>query len=72
MHCWPRANRIQVVLFKTTYASQHQDARLSRGIMCRNDAFALGERGALLHHLDQPAVIPHVAQSEGRRLPLEV
>ena len=38
----------------------------------RNDAFALGERGALLHHLDQPAVIPHVAQSEGRRLPLEV
>ena len=25
-----------------------------------------------MHHLDQPAVIPHVALQEGRRLPLEV
>ena len=56
----------------TTFASQRQVVCLSRGIVRRNDAFALGERGALLHHLDQPAVIPHVAQSEGRRLPLEV
>ena len=41
-------------------------------LKCRTDAFVLGERGALLHHLDQPAVIPHVAQQDGRRLPLEV
>lgn len=36
------------------------------------EAFALGERGALLHHLDQAALLPHVAESEGKRFPFEV
>ena len=36
------------------------------------DAFALGERGAILHHLDQAAIIPHVAESEARKAPFEV
>ena len=36
------------------------------------DAFALGERGNILHHLDQAAIIPHVAESESRKAPFEV
>lgn len=36
------------------------------------EGFALGERGALLHHLDQAALLPHVAESEGKRFPFEV
>ena len=35
------------------------------------DAFALGERGNILHHLDQAAIIPHVAESESRKAPFE-
>ena len=38
----------------------------------RADVFALGDRAALLHHLDQAAIIPHVADSEGRKYPYEV
>ncbi len=38
----------------------------------RADVFALGDRAALLHHLDQAAIIPHVADSEGRKYPFEV
>ncbi|KAK9822680.1 hypothetical protein WJX81_008329 [Elliptochloris bilobata] len=37
----------------------------------RRDAFALGDRGAILHHLDQAALIPHVAEAEGRKAPVE-
>ena len=36
------------------------------------DAFALGERGNILHHLDQAAIIPHVAESESKKAPFEV
>ena len=38
----------------------------------RRDIFALGDRGAILHHLDQPAIIPHVAESEGKKYTYEV
>ena len=38
----------------------------------RHDAFALGDRGAILHHLDQAALIPHVVEAEGRKAPVEV
>ena len=38
----------------------------------RRDAFALGDRGAILHHLDQAALIPHVVEAEGRKAPVEV
>ena len=38
----------------------------------RADPFALGERAAILHHLDQAALIPRVAETEGRRFPIEV
>ena len=34
--------------------------------------FAVGNRAAILHHLDQAAIIPHVAESEGRKCPFEV
>lgn len=36
------------------------------------DAFAMGERGNILHHLEQPAIIPHVAESESKKAPVEV
>ena len=36
------------------------------------EAFAVGDRGAILHHLDQAAIIPHVAESENRKYPYEV
>ncbi len=36
------------------------------------DPFVLGDRGAILHHLDQAALIPRVAETEGRRFPIEV
>lgn len=35
------------------------------------DVFAVGERGAILHHLDQAAIIPHVAETESRKFPYE-
>lgn len=35
-------------------------------------AFTVGDRGAILHHLDQAAIIPHVAESEKRKFPHEV
>jgi hypothetical protein len=38
----------------------------------RGEAFSLGERAAILHHLDQAALIPHVAKSEGKKFPYEV
>lgn len=36
------------------------------------DPFGLGDRAAILHHLDQAALIPRVAETEGRRFPIEV
>ncbi|KAK9786909.1 hypothetical protein WJX73_004682 [Symbiochloris irregularis] len=38
----------------------------------RTDPFVLGDRAALLHHLDQAALIPRVAETEGRRFPIEM
>ena len=38
----------------------------------RSDAFQLGERAAVLSHLDQAAIIPHVATAEGHKFPYEV
>lgn len=37
-----------------------------------DEVFAVGDRGAILHHLDQAAIIPHVAESEHRKYPYEV
>ena len=36
------------------------------------EVFAVGDRGAILHHLDQAAIIPHVVESENRKIPYEV
>ena len=36
------------------------------------EVFAIGDRAAILHHLDQAAIIPHVAESESRKFPYEV
>lgn len=36
------------------------------------EVFAVGDRAAILHHLDQAAIIPHVAESENRKFPYEV
>lgn len=36
------------------------------------EAFALGERAGILHHLDQAAIIPHVAETEDKKFPYEV
>lgn len=38
----------------------------------RTDVFVLGTRGAILQQLDQPALIPHVAEAEGKKYPYEV
>jgi hypothetical protein len=34
--------------------------------------FELGERAAVLYQLDQPAIVPHVAEVEGKKFPYEV
>lgn len=34
--------------------------------------FSLGERAAVLDQLDKPAIIPHMAEFEGRKFPYEV
>jgi len=48
-------------------------ARAGGGVpAARRDAFALGERGAILHHLDQAPLIPHVVEAEGGRAHVEV
>lgn len=36
------------------------------------DVFAVGDRAAILHHLDQAAIIPHIAEGENRKYPYEV
>ncbi|KAK9819744.1 hypothetical protein WJX72_001832 [[Myrmecia] bisecta] len=36
------------------------------------DVFALGERAAILHHLDQAALIPHVLEAQNKKFPFEV
>ena len=46
--------------------------RAATGGQDRADAFALGERASILHHLDQPAIIPHVAESENKKFTYEV
>ena len=46
--------------------------RAATGGQDRADAFALGDRGSILHHLDQPAIIPHVAESENKKFTFEV
>ncbi len=38
----------------------------------RSDAFQLGDRANVLSHLDQAAIIPHVAAAEGQKCPYEV
>ena len=38
----------------------------------RSDAFQLGERAGVLSHLEQAAIIPHVATAEGQKFPYEV
>lgn len=38
----------------------------------KSDAFQLGERAAVLSHLEQAAIIPHVATAEGHKFPYEV
>lgn len=34
--------------------------------------FSLGERAAVLEQLDKPAIIPHMAEFEGKKFPYEV
>lgn len=46
--------------------------RATTGGQDRADAFALGDRASILHHLDQPAIIPHVAESENKKFTFEV
>ena len=46
--------------------------RAATGGQDRADAFALNDRGSILHHLDQPAIIPHVAESENKKFTFEV
>ena len=36
------------------------------------EAFALGDRAGILHHLDQAAIIPHIAETENKKFPYEV
>lgn len=46
--------------------------RAATGGQDRQDAFVLGDRASMLHHLDQPAIIPHVAESEHKKFSFEV
>ena len=46
--------------------------RAAAGGQDRQDVFVLGDRAAILHHLDQPAIIPHVAESEHKKFSFEV
>lgn len=46
--------------------------RAATGSPDRQDVFVLGDRASILHHLDQPAVIPHVAESENKKFSFEV
>lgn len=44
-------------------------------LMCaalQEQAFELGERGLVLQAVEQPPIIPHMAETEGRRFPYEV
>jgi hypothetical protein len=46
--------------------------RAAAGGQDRQDVFVVGDRGSILHHLDQPAIIPHVAESENKKFSFEV
>ena len=46
--------------------------RAATGGQDRQDVFVLGNRASILHHLDQPAIIPHVAESENNKFSFEV
>ena len=46
--------------------------RAATGSQDRQDVFVLGDRASILHHLDQPAIIPHVAESENKKFSFEV
>jgi len=46
--------------------------RAAAGGQDRQDVFVVGDRGSILHHLDQPATIPHVAESENKKFSFEV
>ena len=46
--------------------------RAATGNQDRQDVFVLGDRASILHHLDQPAIIPHVAESENKKFSFEV
>jgi hypothetical protein len=38
----------------------------------QESAFELGERGAVLLHVEQAPVVPHMAEAENRKLPYEL
>ncbi|DBA84296.1 TPA: hypothetical protein ACH3X2_006350 [Trebouxia sp. C0005] len=46
--------------------------RAAAGGQDRQDVFVVGDRGSILHHLDQPAIIPHVAESENKKFSFEL
>ncbi len=46
--------------------------RTATGGQDRQDVFVLADRASILHHLDQPAIIPHVAESENKKFSFEV
>ncbi len=39
---------------------------------CQEAVFELGERRKVLAQLDKEAVVPHMAEAEGKKLPYEV
>lgn len=41
-------------------------------MLAQESAFELGERGAVLLGAEQPPIVPHMAEAEGRRLPYEL
>ena len=44
---------------------------LGKALRNQNHPFVLGERIGILEQLDKPAIIPHVAESEGKKFPYE-
>jgi hypothetical protein len=44
----------------------------AQGRATSEHTFELGDRASVLFQVDQPAIIPHVAEVEGKRFPYEV
>lgn len=65
--CWPAASRrrngIQLHCIEESAQSYTPP---------QEHTFELGERAAVLHQVDQPAIIPHLAEVEGKKFPYEV